>query len=166
MLTRTLGVAAAILLAGFASAGQAADAVKIHDVALRDGGVLVGQVVTTTGAPVKDAQLQLVQQGKTVVALKTNNNGQFGVKGLRSGVYQVSTAQSSQQVRVWAPGAQPPTAKSTMMVVEDQNVIRAQGGGMSLQSKLLHGTAIGLGAGGLAVALSDDDDPAPKPGTP
>ncbi|QDU93247.1 hypothetical protein Pla8534_10260 [Lignipirellula cremea] len=173
---RTFGVASAFLLTVMAVCGSAAEPapVKVTDVTLRDGGILVGQLVTATGAPVKDSQVRLEYQGKTVVALKTNDKGQFGARGLRAGVYQVSTTKSTRPLRVWENGSQPPTAKTMVMLVEDPAIVRAQGGmpldftgNGNLRDEALGFTGIGLGAAGLAVALSDDDNPPPPaPMTP
>ena len=138
------------------AAGTAA-AATIHDVALQDGGVLMGQIVSSAGAPLANATVRISHRGTEVASVVTSEQGQFAVRGLQGGVYQVSTDHGSGVFRVWATGTAPQNARQGLVFVAQDDVVRGQ---------IDHGTALrtagvitllGLGIWGI-VELVDDSD--------
>ena len=110
-----------------ASQQSSAAAVKVVDVALRDGGVLQGQVVDGQGAAKANTPVT-VHQGKDAIAtVTTDKNGDFAVKGMRGGVYVVSTQDVSGVVRAWSPQTAPPSAVKGILLVPNTQALRAQG---------------------------------------
>ena len=101
---------------------------KQVDVALRDGGVLIGQVVNPQGVPVAGAPVSLRYQGKELVAARAGKEGYFAFKGMRGGVYQIATRDGLGVYRVWSPGTAPPVAEQGALVIAGSNVVRGQGG--------------------------------------
>jgi hypothetical protein len=96
------------------------------DVALRDGGVLVGQVVDTHGAGVGGTDVSVRQGTKEPVATKSRPDGSFAVKGLRGGVYQIAAADGHGVYRLWTAGTAPPAASNEALLVTGKNVVRGQ----------------------------------------
>lgn len=118
-------------------AAQPLPASNVTDVSLRDGGVLLGQVVDGTGKPQANAAVSLQSGQQKLGASKTDAGGYFAFSGLRGGVYQVAAANGQGSYRVWAAGSAPPTAQPGALVVAGQtpnplagqqpDVVRAQG---------------------------------------
>ena len=103
---------------------------QITDLALRDGGVLVGQVVNNKNAPQRGMRVSLRDsQDREVAAAITNRQGSFTMSGIRGGVYQLVTRQGRQIYRIWPPDTAPPSAQQTArLVVNDEGrIIRAPG---------------------------------------
>jgi len=111
-------------------AGNPAPASAVVDVALRDGGVLIGQVVDAQGAAMENVGVSLRYQDRDLVASKTSKDGYFAFKGLRGGVYQVVAAQGHGVYRVWSPGTAPPAAQEGALVVSGNTVVRGQDQGV------------------------------------
>jgi len=107
-------------------AGNPAPASAVVDVALRDGGVLIGQVVDEQGAAMENVGVSLRYQDRDLVASKTTKEGYFAFKGLRGGVYQIVAARGHGVYRVWSPGTAPPAAQEGALVVSDNTVVRGQ----------------------------------------
>jgi hypothetical protein len=133
------------------------------DVALGEGGMLVGQVVDTAGVPQANVQLAIAQHDQVVVQTTSDENGVFAARGLRGGMYSITTEKGTTGVRAWAPNTAPPSAQPSTLIVQGDEVVRGAGGGML---SYIPGGATGLGIGigiaaiaiGLGFALSDDDD--------
>jgi hypothetical protein len=146
---------------------SAAEAVAPQDVALAEGGVLTGQVVTTAGKPQAMVPVSLTTGGKEIARATTDKNGQFRVASLKGGVYQVSTAGNSGVYRFWAPRTAPPSSLNGLnMVSGNQMIVRGQMGGGPLASAgqwIAEHPIITAGAIATAIAvplaLDDDDDP-------
>jgi hypothetical protein len=96
------------------------------DVALRDGGVLVGQVVDSQGAGIEGVPVAIRSQDQQWVNAKTGKEGYFAFKDLRGGVYQVASADGQGVYRAWTPGTAPPAAQEGALVVAGEDVIRGQ----------------------------------------
>ena len=102
---------------------------SIHDVALEPGGLLVGQIVNETMQPIRGATVVVQVKGQTAAATTTDANGVFAVAGLRGGVHQIVTLESSENCRLWAPGTAPPRAVSRLRFIPGQgHIIRGQWG--------------------------------------
>jgi len=101
----------------------------VVDVALREGGLLVGQVVDEQGVGLGNVPVSLRQQDRELAIGKTNPDGTFGFKGLRGGIYQIVADQGHGVYRVWTVGTAPPAAQDGALVVNGDPVVRGQQGG-------------------------------------
>lgn len=95
------------------------------DVELRQGGVLVGQVVAESG----------IGCGKTIVHLTngrqswqatTNADGWFRFVDLSGGTYQFRVEGQTQVLRAWSRGTAPPNASQGVLVTPASDVFRGQ----------------------------------------
>ncbi len=98
----------------------------VTDVALQDGGTLVGQVVDQQGQPIPKTAVVLRQLDQEVASTATDASGQFQVTGLRGGMYQVAAGEGVASYRVWAPRTAPPSAQNSALIVAGSDVIRGQ----------------------------------------
>jgi hypothetical protein len=139
-----------------------------NDVALRDGGLLIGQVVDAQGAAQAGTVVSIVYGDQEVVRTTTDQNGVFAAQGLRGGQYQIATDSGLSVCRLWAPNTAPPAAHEAAIVVTGQDVVRGQMGyggyGNSWMNWVRAHPYITAGivaaaiAIPLAIAASDDDD--------
>lgn len=144
---------------------QVSQKVVSQDVALRSGGVFVGQLVDAQGKALAGSDVALLY-GKDVVArTKTDKNGVFAAKGLRGGEYRVAAAGGQTTYRLWAPKTAPPAASNGALIVTGNAVMNGQypdsGGGIMTFVKD-HPMLIAAGvAAAIAIplAVADDDDP-------
>lgn len=97
------------------------------DVALHDGGLLVGQVVNTTGTSLQNVEVTIVGHGRALAKTRTDGLGRFAVKGLTSGNYYLATNGSLVAVRTWSQSIAPPAVAQGAMLVSGTTV-RAQDG--------------------------------------
>ena len=98
----------------------------VVDVALMDGGMLVGQVVDPQGAPLAKTSVSVWSQAKQIGVAVTDENGRFAVGGLRNGVYQVVAAEGHGAYRLWTPGVAPPSAQRGALLVAGKGAVRGQ----------------------------------------
>jgi len=170
-MTKNLKMSAAILscLGMLVSPVAAAPAaVAPRDVALHQGGVLLGQVVDAQGASLANTSVSLVSGGKVVARTQSDPTGKFTVSGLKGGVYQVASANHQGTYRLWSPQTAPPAAGRGILLVSGQDIARGQGVGGGPFSGVANWIAkhpiitAGIVAGAIAIpiALDDDDDPA------
>jgi len=157
--------AAGLLIPRAALAEAPAAGPRVIDAALAEEGTFRGQVVSTDGVPKADADVVLLRKGQAVATVRTDKQGRFAVRGLRGGVYQVSTGGAPQAFRLWTPGTAPPAAvASNVMLVDDGQVVRGQyHQGWGIHSLLSHLYNPYVIAGGVAAAIAiplalDDDD--------
>jgi len=164
--------------AGSTPAAEPASMAK--DVALRPGGVLVGQVTDQQGAVRAGTPVSIWQNEREVVTTATDANGIFAAQGLRGGQYQVLTPQGQALYRLWAPETAPPAATDSVVVVTGQDLVRGQWaptvgtpswaagyGGRWLDWVRSHpyitaGVVAAAIAAPIAVAATDDDDDGPS----
>ena len=99
----------------------------ISDVALTSGGVFSGQVVDAQGQPQAGSSVRVCQQQQVVAAATTDQHGQFSIRGLQGGVYQVVAGQEINLYRMWAPDTAPPGARQSVLLVTAGQVVRGQG---------------------------------------
>jgi len=110
------------------SAFAASPIAPATDVALRSGGLLVGQVVDPQGLA-KAGTVVLIRQGEhEVVRTTTDANGVFAAQGLRGGHYQLQTQDGACDCRLWAADTAPPAARPAALVVSGNEVVRGQFG--------------------------------------
>jgi hypothetical protein len=107
------------------AAGPAGDqSPLILDVALHDGGTLVGQVVDAQGIPQANSPVSLRSATHELAAGQTNAQGYFAFSGLNSGVYQVVTSSGAGVYRVWSQSTAPPAAQPGALIVADGSTVR------------------------------------------
>ncbi len=100
----------------------------VTDVELRQGGILLGQVVDPQGMPLAKVSVSLQDQAREIARAKTDANGYFAVRGLRGGVYQIVAAEGHGAFRLWTPGHAPPTSHKGALVVAGRQAVRGQCG--------------------------------------
>jgi hypothetical protein len=119
-----------LVLPSSALAAAPAETAAVTDIALRPGGVLLGQVVDRQGQAKAGSPVAIELAGKEVVRTTTDENGVFAAKGLRGGVYQIKTSEGTSACRLWVAETAPPAARPAALVVSGKDVIRAQFGPM------------------------------------
>jgi hypothetical protein len=137
---------------GIVSQSALAKGPAIPDVALQDGGVLQGQLLDRSGAAKAATPLVVAQKGKVVVIATTDKQGRFSIRGMRGGVYQLESEHGKGVYRLWAPKTAPRAAKSGVLMVVDDTIVRGQDGpdyGPAIRGAV----AGGLVAGGTYWAL-------------
>jgi hypothetical protein len=130
----------------------------IRDVALREGGILHGSILDGTGRALPDTPVQ-VRRGDVVVATaRTDARGHFAAPNLTGGVHQVTTPSGAAVYRLWTPGAAPPAAAQSALVLPEGGVVRGQAGGMSAWVAPAVSAAVIATAAGITVAIATGDD--------
>jgi len=107
-----------------AAAGSSDPVAGVSDIGLRDGGVLVGQLVDQQGLPKAGAAVVLLGGAEKLAETRTDSRGLFAFQGLRGGVYQLTAADGVRAYRVWAPGTAPPSAQPAVLLVAGEDLIR------------------------------------------
>lgn len=154
---------------GLAMSGTEAPS-AITDIALRDGGALVGQVLNTQG--VAKANMRVSLQDLTsheLAATTTDQQGKFTIQGLKGGVYQIVTPQGRGTYRVWMPGTAPPTAQQGALIVTGEDTVRGEGERSGLKYWLTNPLVIaGIVATAIAipVAIHNSHHSSPSPVSP
>lgn len=135
------------------AAAPTGPAVRVMDVALRDDGSLVGQVLDTQGIARVGVPVTLHSDEKQIATVVTDQNGMFAFGGLRGGVYQVATTEGHGIYRAWSPGTAPPSAKPGVLLVSGATTVRGQDGGQ-MNGLLTHPLVIGgFVAGAMAIPI-------------
>ncbi len=135
--------------------------VQIRDVALANGGALIGQVLDQQGLGIAGAQVVVLQQGRKPVQTVADRMGKFQVVGLKGGTAQVVTAGGQGVYRLWAANTAPPAAKRSALLLSNGPVVRGQGG--HLGGWLLPALAAGGIIAGVAVATSNTNSSPASP---
>lgn len=130
---------------------------SILDISLGKDGTFKGRAVTANGNPVEGATVVLKQANAEVAHSVTDQNGQFTMNDLKSGVYQVKAGNTEGSYRLWSETTAPPTAKPYGLVVLGDKGARGQVGcyddcGTICLCGVLGAVAIGLGIAALIVA--------------
>lgn len=135
---------------------------SVLDVKLDKDGALTGRTIDHNGRPVPGAKV-LVKRGAVEVAQSTTDvHGNFAVKNLKTGLYEINSGKTVGSYRVWNQNAAPPSAKPHSLLVLGENGARGQYGltetiaGENLGLILLCATT-GLALAGLIVALHAED---------
>lgn len=127
-------------------------AASVVDVSLIEGGVLQGQVVSPQGQVITNAPVVLQQGNHEVAQATTDKDGRFALKGVKGGVYVVSTTGAVGVVRAWTPRTAPPSSVNGLLLVPGDLTARAQlgpnNGGL--------GALVVLGLVGTVLAVSLD----------
>jgi hypothetical protein len=98
----------------------------VSDVALRDGGVLVGQVVNVDGAALASVPVTLRSGGQDLVATTTDRGGYFAFSGLQLGTYQILTPTTVTTYQTWTAHTAPPQAQTGVLIVVGADTVRGQ----------------------------------------
>ena len=115
---------ASLLFPHAALAGSQANVTT--DIALQQGGLLVGQVMGRDGSGRAGEQVAILFGDREIVRTTTDENGVFAVAGLRGGQYQVTTREGTSLIRAWAPNTAPPAAREGSLLVVGDQVVRGQ----------------------------------------
>ncbi|KKL19232.1 hypothetical protein LCGC14_2467570 [marine sediment metagenome] len=136
------------------------DPIRVTDVQLLEGGVLIGQVVTPQNTPIAQTSVTLQNAGRKIEG-KTDKDGYFAFKGLRTGVYRVAAAEGHGTYRVWTEGQAPQTAQMKaqiqegVLIVAGQEVVRGQNGMRTIRNFLANPIVIaGIVATAIAVPVA------------
>ena len=89
----------------------------VADVALRDGGLLLGRVVDPRGNAIVGTPVSLQHEDQEVAAGRTDTNGIFAFDDVRGGVHHVAAVGDLRTYRLWASGTAPPGAQESALVV-------------------------------------------------
>jgi hypothetical protein len=99
----------------------------VTDIALGAGGTFSGQVVDAQGRGLDGAVIAVSQSGKEIAKTTADKDGNFAVKSLKGGTYDVVAGRSQGVYRFWAPNTAPPSAKSQALLVSQASAVRGQG---------------------------------------
>ncbi len=129
---------------------------SIIDISLTKDGTFTGRTLDHTGAAIEGAKV-VVKQGKTEIAeTVTDEEGNFAVKNLKPGLYQVSSGATEGAYRLWSEQTAPPSAKPNGLLVMGKNGARGQFGGLEEGGAmfLAAGAAGAAGIAGLVVGVN------------
>lgn len=150
------------------------------DIALQADGSFKGQIVDQQGAGQVNQPVMLLQNGQPIATTFTNDDGQFGFRVFKGGVYQVQTAGVTESYRMWSNQTAPPSAVTNATLVKHDTLVRGQncahcgvsgcaggcvghpgGGGRGVLGFLANPWVLGgLVAAAIAIPLALDDDDA------
>lgn len=125
--------------------------------------MLVGQIVNPQNVPCSGTQVSLRSNQQELAVAQTDANGYFAFSGMKSGSYEVATANGQVPCRVWAPQTAPPAAQPGLLLIDEQPTTLGQRSG-GLRSALANPLVIGaVIATAVAVPViihnANDDDP-------
>jgi len=138
----------------------------VTDIALQQGGLLVGQMMGRDGSVRAGEQVAILFGDREIVRTTTDENGVFAAVGLRGGQYQVATREGTSLIRAWAPNTAPPAAREGSLLVVGDQVVRGQianSPGLVLDWARSHPwltTIVALTAIAVPIALVSGDDSA------
>ena len=124
---------------------------KIPDIALTKDGMLHGVIVNRQAGPVAGERV-VIRQGRRVVAQTTTDRlGEFRVPKFRGGTYQLQAGKVTRQIRVWAPGTAPKSARKMALLVNGGTVTRGQS---ALPLGITPATLVSFAAAGTGLGIS------------
>jgi hypothetical protein len=112
---------------------------SVLDLSIQEGG-LKGRVVDHTGSPAKNQPVQVLQGGKKVAEVRTDERGEFSVPQMKSGLYDVASGKTVGTYRLWRADVAPPSTREQALLVLGENGARGQFGS--------------LGSGGIIMAVA------------
>ena len=146
---RAVAIAVCVLNSGWLPAAEKQNRLlNIQDVALQAEGILQGVLVDQQGLPIKNSPVVVVFRNEPIVKMRTDDRGVFRARGLRAGLHTIQAPSALQRCRLWTAAAAPPRAKRHIVLVHDDQLVRAQWGMMysidPLQTVLAAGAITGL----------------------
>jgi len=123
---------------------------RTDDVSLQANGELRGQILDQQGRPQSQTKVVFLQNQKVMGYAKTDVTGQFVIRGLQPGAYQIQTEVGGKPVRLWAPQTAPPVAQQAVLLVADGDIARAKGDTIDKYGPAIRGAV----AGGLLTGLT------------
>jgi len=166
---------AAIVTVGFiasevgAQTGAPAAQAATADIALWNGGTLLGQVVNHNGQPVSGIVVSLQYSGSQIAQAVSNEEGTFSVRGLRPGEHQVIISGQTNTYRLWPAKSAPEGVRPRLTLATPRRIVLGQLGSATpggrpwptLPRITLPVVAATVGIIGGIVWLSSDDDTPP-----
>lgn len=159
---RLLAVMATLAQVGLAPIAHAAENSVVQtltkDVQLQADGSLRGVVTNDQGKPAANRRVTL-SRGTTVVASAlTQRDGQFILREVRPGAYELATDKIATPCRVWAKPAAPPIAQAQALLVESPQVVRGQEMSPVRRAVILGGVIVTSGIVGGVIGYNIQDD--------
>ena len=149
----------ALIITAAHQSNAEAPACAIGDIRLHEG-QLHGQVVNNQGQAVADSPVVIRQGDKVVGHTMSDECGNFVIRDLNTGMYQVEANGRATIHRVWDATIAPPAAGQGVMLVTDEEVVRGNLGHLGhLGHTGLGGvalTAAAIAAGWVIVDELDD----------
>lgn len=130
----TIAASLACAMMAFPQLGLATEPAFTHDVALRPGGLLIGQVVDSQGVPRSDVTVSLRFAEHEIARTTTDAKGYFAIHGVRGGQHQIVAEDGASTCRLWAPNTAPPSAYPAALVICGGQVVRGMPGSTQMQS--------------------------------
>lgn len=119
---------------------------RVSHVALGQGGVLTGHVVSAERKPIANRRVEVRFQGTPIAAVLTDKNGRFEIRGLKAGLHSIESGTHSQPYQLWAPRTAPPSAQKFAVILGDaEEIVRGQGGTGGQLGAVAAGALIGAG---------------------
>ena len=131
----------------------------VRDISLDTQGSLRGTLVNTEGKPQGERDVVLLRGNEVLGTAKTQADGTFAIKQVRSGTYELASAKAVNLVRVWQARSAPPSAQPTAMIVEGP-VVRGQEWSPLRRALILSGVVITSGVIGGVIGYNIQDDDA------
>lgn len=107
---------------------ESGNATPVTDVALHEGGLLIGQLLDAQGRPQSGQTVAVVLGDQPLVQTTSDASGYFAARGLRGGRYQIVAHDQSLACRAWAPATAPPAAHTVARMVAGEPIVRGQAG--------------------------------------
>ncbi len=133
----------------------------VVDIALQEGGLLLGQVMSPEGLAQVAEPVSIRRGGEEVLRVATDTRGAFTAEGLRGGIYTLATSQGASTFRLWSAGTAPPSAQPQVLLVSGTDVVRGQLPGFGREGILRNPwvlAAIVATAIAVPIAVSDDNN--------
>lgn len=139
---------------------------EVMDVALGPDGSLQGKTLTGPQNAVQAfEQIDITWEGRVVASAKSDRDGNFEIRGLKSGVHVISVGKRQQVCRLWAEDSAPAHSVRGIAFVENaQAAVRGQNGGSiwgfvkkNPGRVAFDGILLGASATALAVAMDPKD---------
>jgi hypothetical protein len=128
--------------AAIRSSAKASEGKATADVLLTRGGTLSGRVVDHTGKAIEGAQVTVRNGKKEITKTRTDKEGVYSFKNIKSGVYEIHSSNTVGTFRVWTDQTAPPATKEYALLVMGENGARGQFGAVDPTLVLLTGGII------------------------
>ncbi len=122
----TMALCFGIMLTSNARAFDGARRQVARDIELTADGTLQGQVRTSEGRAVENAEVELRYQGTPIARTTTGAQGEFFVTGVRGGAHELHVGAMSSPVRLWKNGTAPEGSLEGVVVSADEEIVRGQ----------------------------------------